>query len=289
MSQVKPLSEALAGPVVCSDLDTVSPTDARNLYNCPVVTKTRTINVDRGQEAAVEWEVRDGNGKVVNLTACASNIVVRFQDAFRCPADVTEIEATVVEASSGLITFDLPTALVASARIYSMQIGVLDDDDKVIFTDKGFLSVERGLFDMNPECSDGPITIGEIRLQLRDTMIENSLREIVEFSDAEIIHSIMEPIRYWNERPPPIGQFNPNTFPWRYHWLRGTIANLFKISAAWYLRNKLNVTHGGAQDDDLNRDRDYANMAMLYDKEWKEFVDAKKTEINITLCWGSIS
>jgi hypothetical protein len=169
-----------------------------------------------------------------------------------------------------------------------MQVAVFNDDDSLLFMDTGLVSVERGLFNnLNPTVM-GPITVNEVRMQLRDTLVENQLLGQFEFDDTEIVHSIVQPIMYWNEIPPPIGYHTPYTFPYRYHWLRGTVANLLKIGAAWYLRNKMQTAHGGIQEDVLNRNREYTELAQLYDGEWKQFVEAKKVEINIQGGYGSI-
>ena len=289
-----PLASSSPGPVSCSDLIVVSPGDARSVYDCPVVMKTRSILVDAGQEATVRWEIRDRNGEAVDLSSCldadSGEIKVRFQNALDDTAGnrIIETTADVYEGTSGLVEFDLPEDLVAAPGIFRMQLGVFNADSKMVFVDSGLVSVERGMFGRDSADGAGPITIGEIRIQLRDFLVSNDLRDVVEFDDTEVLQAIVQPLMQWNETPPPVGYVTPYSCPWRFHWLRATCAILLRTAAAWYLRNKLQVAHGGAQDDDRNRNREYLELSMLYQKEWEDFMAAKKREINISLAYGSI-
>jgi hypothetical protein len=40
--------------------------------------------------------------------------------------------------------------------------------------------------------------------------------------------------------------------------------------------------------DDLNRDREYMQLAELYRTEWLQFVELKKVEINIAGAYGTV-
>lgn len=289
---LQPNSTASPGPVTCDSLLTITPNEAYSVQNCPVVSKTRTVIVDKGQQATIRWEMRNRAGQAVNLRNCvdAGGLVFGriLDDIYGCD-EVVDIEAAVYDADAGLVDLTLTSELVDQPGIYTLQFGMVNELGQPTFVDRGLLSVERGLFGSNMGDGSGPITIGEIRLQLRDYAISNDLRGVAEMDDTEIVHSILQPIREWNETPPAVAYFTPKTFPFRYHWLIGTCGNLLQISALWYLRNKLQVSHGGVQDDDRNRDQAYMAVSNMLRQQWLGFLQQQKYALNAQLAFGSFT
>jgi len=274
----------LVNAVICTQ-SCITPEDSEH-DGCPVLGKTRTLIVAKGQCACVSWAVRDQKGRIIDLTDI-DHVVVRFQDALGLDPRVYEVDATVTDGAAGLIYFVLPKDRVFEAGIQQMQIGLMDVNDNLLGAELGYLSVERGLFGnvMNPE---GPLTINEVRLQLRDTMTENNLLDDVEFDDVEIVHSILRPVSEWNEKPPPVAYFNAGTFPYRYHWLNAICANLLMIAAHWYERNHLAGSHGGITVDDRAKANPYIAVSQLLRKDWLDFVQSKKVSINASLFYGNV-
>jgi hypothetical protein len=275
-------------PDVSSSVSTrtcITPDDSRH-DGCPVLGKTRYLVVDKGECACVEWAVRDRQGNVRELTDI-DHAVVRFQDALAVDPGLYELDADIMSTADGTITFALTSEIVNKAGIWQFQIGLLDADDNLLATDTGYLSVERGLFG-DISTFDGPLTLQEVRLQLRDTLIENSLLDDVEFDDVEILYSILQPVREWNEKPPPVAFFNAGNFPYHYHWLKAVVANLLITAAHWYERNNLQATHGGIAVNDRAKANPYLAVSQLLRKDWLEFVTSKKIEINARLFMGSI-
>lgn len=284
-------SSSVPGPVVCSDLVSLSASESVAANGCPVVTKARTVIMDQNTAPTIQWEFRNRDGKAVDLSNCTGafgDVVVRFVDPMSACAEPVQVDAAVTDGPAGTIAFTPPTSVANNPGIYMMQIGLLDNSGNLTFVNTGLLSVERSTFGGWTTGATGPLTLNEVRIQLRDTAIENDLRDNVEYDDTEILHSIAQPIMYWNEVPPPIAYFTPATFPFRSHWLRAVCANLLRIAATWYMRNKLQITHGGAQDDDRNRDNPYLQLAQLYQQEWVDFVNDKKLSINIQGFYSNI-
>lgn len=286
-----PITNTPSGVVTCDSLSTITPNEAYSNEFCPVVNKTRSIIIDQGQAATVRWEMRNRDGKPINLQNCVdvgSLVFARIISAVTSCADYIDIECNVYDAERGLVDLVIPAEVYESAGINTVQFGMLSSIGNVQFVDKGWLSVERGLFGASSHDYAGPITLGEIRTQLRDFAISNSLRGVVEFDDTELIHSIMRPLREWNETPPLIGSYSPSNFPFHEHWLKAVCANLLSIAAHWYRRNKLRVSHGGAQDDDKNRDAEYDSAALRLRQEWLAFMRAQKQVLNFAAAYGSI-
>jgi len=149
------------------------------------------------------------------------------------------------------------------------------------------VSIERGLFGANLNLQ-GPITLGEIRTEIWDHAVQNDLLDDVQFRDADLLHAMIQPIRYWNEVPPPVGSYTAANFPFHYWWLQATVAHLLKMAAHWYRRNKLKASHGGVTVDAKNKDQEYYVIAKDIEKEWKEFVLVRKASINAGLASGSV-
>lgn len=135
----------------------------------------------------------------------------------------------------------------------------------------------------------GPITITEVRMAVRDLCPEmNFLIDTVEFKDHEVAWAIRRPIEYWNEVPPPITQFTPSNFPFRYHWMEAVIGELLVLVATWLRRNDLDYSAGGLSVQDTKKWGDYIKMAEGRKKDWKEFVKNKKIEMNLEGGYGNL-
>jgi hypothetical protein len=58
------------------------------------------------------------------------------------------------------------------------------------------------------------------------------------------------------------------------------ISSLYNKAALRYARSKLLINHGGIQGDDLARDRDYFQIAQMYEQKWTQWAPVKKSEMN---------
>jgi hypothetical protein len=269
---------------------------------CPVLTKLRHITTRKGVAADVLWPLRGPEGQTIDLSQvlCTEDsisssidqpcspgrVVIRFMGCDeRLP--LTEIDGYALDAAAGQITFSLPSTITDLAGIYRMEAGVLNSEDRVIYSEDGLLSVERGQFGNTLEMT-GPPTLNEIRMAMRDSAGENNLLDACEFSADEVIFSVMRPIAEWNETIPDVRRFNCHTFPWRELWLKGIMSYLLQTAVFHYTRNKLNASHGGLTVADKDKDREYQGMAQMFREEWLRGMRAKKLEINIALTYGEM-
>jgi len=223
-----------------------------------------------------------------SAAATGSQVIARFKDIFSVSPTVHQIIGESPEPSTGQVRITLDDTLLDSPGIYHMEIGITDVDGLLQFTDKGLVSIERGLFESALSLS-GPITLGEIRTELQDHQVQNDLLDDMQFKDSDLIHAMIQPVRYWNEMPPPLQGMNAGNFPFHYWWLQATTAHLLKMAAHWYRRNKLQASHGGIKVDDKNKDQEYYAIARDIEKQWKEFVILKKASINAGLAMGSVN
>jgi hypothetical protein len=185
------------------------------------------------------------------------------------------------------VQFPFPDDFNAFGGLYRVEVAILRDDVPVL-NNRLLWSVEEGMWGDTTKTSGIP-SLGEIRMHLRDTAVENSLLQDVEYDDEEIIHAIMRPVQYWNEVPPPIGVYNCRTFPFRYHWLEAICGELMRTATQHYMRNNLTVSHGGVQGNFKDKYKEYAAYAKQYEDNWKQFVEMKKIEINAGLGFSSLN
>jgi hypothetical protein len=214
-------------------------------------------------------------------------VVVRVKSALDPCAAVYEFDAVVTDCASGTIQFKLPDSIKNTACIYMFEIGLYNQAGGLVALNKGILSVEPSLFGVSDCPGCGPITLEEVRLQLRDIIGENDLLDDVEFDDVDILHSIIQPIRFWNEIPPDIARFNTCNFPYHGAWLKATCSNLLRVMATWYERNNAHLSGGGVSSGRRDKLNPYLLQAKTYEDEWREFVDRKKIELNAADMYGS--
>jgi hypothetical protein len=261
-----------------------------NSYGVLVTAKTPAARLVQGQSATLEWVVRDGSGNPVNLSpyvAAGGVFTMRACEALSIGVvGPTLLPTTVIDAPSGLVHAAISAHFTILPGVYVAQCAIEVPAGSMVRTYEIYLIVERGLF--APVDQGGPPTIAEIRTRLRDSAPdENDLIDKVEFDLTEIATSIIRPVQYWNETPPPISTYTTATFTERYHWLDGICSNLLKISAAWYRRNRLLYSAGGTTVDDRNKEKEYTEAGMMLWQEYQTWVQTRKISINAQMFTGS--
>lgn len=148
-----------------------------------------------------------------------------------------------------------------------------------------YLIVAPTLF--NRSMRAGPPTIPEVRMGIGDIELgEVSLLDTLEFSDAEIIASLNYVIDIWNETPPNVAYFDGTNFPYRYHWIQGAVAQLYKMAVRKYARNQLNYSAGGVTIDDQNKQMQYTAIYKEVNDEFRTWMMNEKRRINTELAWS---
>ena len=286
--------------VVCTDQLTVRPVVSVNVEGTPILKRPRGVQVAQGQAAKIRYTLLDQNGDPVDLGPCllaGGQVQARMHETnLISPPDYVQVDCTIVNNSDtdpggdGCIEMQLPADVVAFPGITRIEFALVDNAENVIFTNWIYLVVNRGQWGQDGSLTNigGPLTIAEVKLFLRDSdPADNLWLGIEEFDIAEIAACIQLPIDYFNNSQPPLHMhWNTANFPWRYYWLQGTCAQLYKMAARHYSRVHLPYQQqAGLQIDDKNKAKEYQAM---YQADWEEFKDwvlRKKVSIN---AWGAV-
>ena len=152
---------------------------------------------------------------------------------------------------------------------------------------RSYLAIRKGM----TGSTNGPdaITAMDVRLAVMDTSAEaNQLFDDLEFSDMMIYHAIERAINEWNEVPPMLEHhFNATNFPWKEHLIKGAVGFLMQEVAYRYNRNRMQYSASGLTLDTNDKGPAYIAMAQAARREWKDFVNASKTYLNMQECFGT--
>ena len=293
-----------AVPVSAVNQNTVS-APVSTVNGQPASTRMRAISINQGQCATIKWQMHDTAGRPVDLTSVdlvngpAENetyaIVLRLKEQLSLGVHnaPTQVTGTITDAATGQVEFNLTSAMVGLPGVYYGEVALVTKDADpctatcAVFSNIFSLIISRST--LGTETQNGPPSIAEIRLHLRDSSPgESFLLDNLMFDDAEIALAIQRPVQYWNEMPPPIATFNTQTFPFRYHWLEGICANLFFMVAEQYRRNQLDYAAAGLQISDQNKEQNYERGGQMRWQAYREWVRAKKAQINLESCYGEV-
>ena len=294
-------AESLPNPVPFAGQNVVSAPISK-VNGAPILSRMRAVSINQGQVATIDWQLHDNSGAPINLAAAnlgqpgnPLQLVFRMKEQIKLGEWQLPVElpVTVVEAATGKVTVALTPASVALPGVFYAEIALVNTaagtpaHDAVVFSNLFSLIISRSTF--STAVPGGPPTMAEIRLHLRDSSPQESfLLDSLMFDDAEIALAIARPVQYWNEIPPPIGTFDTNTFPFRYHWLEGICANLFFMVAEQFRRNQLSYSAAGVTLDDQNKEPNYERAGQMRWDAYRTWVRAKKAEINLEGSYGEI-
>ncbi len=284
------------------------------IFGCPVLTRVQAFVVSQGSHVMLEHQFRDARtGATIDISPIVGGpepadsisvpsgkgyVKMRAKDPLGIGLDSRnnpffELKCGLIDPVNGLVRSEsLPTKMVEHAGIFELAFGVFDEKDDLILANKGILSVERSLFPKKVHHALGhaqPLTLQELRMSIMDSSpAENPRLDDVEFGDEQILYAVCKPIMYWNETPPPIQKFTTRSFPFRYHWEKGTQSELYRLAANFYRRNNQKLSAGGMVADDLNREREYLAEAQRLWKEYADWVLTEKIALNAKLMVGSV-
>lgn len=163
------------------------------------------------------------------------------------------------------------------------------EGDKLVGNYRSYLCIRKGM----TGSKNGPntITAMDVRLAVMDTSPEaNQLIDDLEFSDMMIYHAIERAVDEWDETPPQLEhRFDATTFPWKEHLIKGAVGFLMQEVAYRYNRNRMQYSASGITLDTNDKGPQYIAQAQAARAEWKSFVAAKKTELNMNECFGTFS
>lgn len=289
-----PVTSETVEETSCETLSTVSPV-VTNLYEKPLVTKRRATAIAQGQVATVSLQLFNIDGNPVDVTTCGiddddATATAKIREVISTSSsDIYSISGTITDETTGIVSVEIPDGVYNTAGVYNLELGILSaDSGNLVFTNKFYLWVDRGLFGDSAFPNAGPPTIDEIRLFVRDNAPEeNLLLDELEFDLAEFCQAAELAVRYWNESQPPIDlTFNTCSFPVHMRWLNAIAGNVMIMAAHRFRRNQLAYQSAGLSVDDQNKFQQYEMTGLRLQQEFKEWVKAKKVQIN---CEAAIS
>lgn len=283
--------------------------------DCPILTRFKAFVVPQGSVPTLEHVFRDRTvGNPLDLSAYLASqsseslstsvsessppagvVVLRVKDALGEGLNPTKnpvwtLYGEAQDAAAGVVRVELSEDVTAHAGLYELSWAVVDDAGRPIVVDRGLLSVERSLFSSNALAlykNLGPPTLQELRMLMMDSSRnENVLLDDVEFKDDQLLLAIIEPVRYWNEQPPPIRTYTTRTFPFRGAWAAAILGRLHLMAASHYRRNVLPHSAGGTAINDKAKEKEYLEEGRRLWEEYKDWVSKKKVEINLRLFAG---
>lgn len=254
-----------------------------NSYGYPV------LEAVTGMTATYTIQLTDDyNGEVPSdLTGIQS---VRFVAAPTMNGNVERrIEKDCTFTPEGVVTLVLtPNELNYNNGVWFAEVLCTDAEGKLVKNYRAYLCVRKGTTGSNDK--PNTVTVMDVRLALMDTSAEaNQLIDDLEFSDVMILASVQRCIDEWNETPPETAaRFDATNFPYREHLIKGVIGYLMQMIAYRYTRNRMQYSASGLNLDSSDKGPQYIQLAQMARQEWKNFIAAKKTELNMQECFGTV-
>jgi hypothetical protein len=280
--------------------------------DCPILTRFGGFLVDQGVCATLEYVFRDRIGNPIDLATWLANSSDSLSESTseEIPSGLVKarikewlgtgygprnplwtVYGEAVDATEGVVQLTLPAGVVEQAAIYEIDWAVVNESNRPMVVNRSVLSVEKSMWPQDLRhvyANLGPPTIQEIRMRLMDSSrSENLLLDDVEFKDEQILMAMWEPIRFWNEQPPPLRPIHTTrTFPFRGAWVSGILGQLHLMAANHYRRNTMRGAAGATSDKD--KEREYLGEGQRLWGEYTAWVQNKKLELNVRLMAGQV-
>lgn len=286
-----------------------------------VLGRTQAVAVSQAQTATVEIQLRSGQGQPLDLTLVAAaldtpvqgsssgssssssssgstlsrpgsetGVRVRLREAlsWNAGSPPQEAVASLQDPALGIIRFELPELSVRVPGVLHAEAGIFLSG-RLLATDTFFVLVERSQWGVEAP-SGGAWSLREIKLSLRDSCPEDGyLNESMEYDLAEVCQAILRPVAYWNESQPPVRRrFSTTTFPFRERWLEAIQSHLYKMAAASYRREAVQVSSAGVALNDKAKAQEYEQKAQELWAGFATFVRTKKVQLNAEGVMGTI-
>ena len=154
---------------------------------------------------------------------------------------------------------------------------------------RAYLCIRKGT--RGSKSGPHPVTCMDVRLAVMDTSAEmNTLLDDLEFSDMMIMNAVERAIDEWEETPPRLQRhFDATNFPFREHLIKGAVGYLMQSVMYRYMRNRMQYSAAGLSFDKNDKGQVYLTLAQQARQEWKNFVAAMKTSMNMEECMGCVS
>ena len=152
---------------------------------------------------------------------------------------------------------------------------------------RAYLCIRKGT--RGSKAGPQTVTVMDVRLALMDTSPEmNTLLDDLEYSDMMILNAVERAMDEWEETPPRLAKrFNATNFPFREHLIKGAVGYLLQSVMYRYMRNEMHYSASGLTFD-KNTKQSYLQLSQMARQEWKNFIAAMKTSMNMEECLGVV-
>lgn len=196
-----------------------------------------------------------------------------------------EIVGEILDASAGAVQFNFTSTETRYPGIFIGNVGVFFGGN-LRYASAQYLEFMPTSF---ADAMNGPITIGEIRLDIMDRCpTANYLLDDLEFTDEEIIHAMRKAVDFYNDALPPIGGYTYDAFPYRSAWIKGTVAFLLQMMAHKFRRNTLKYSAGGLTLSDQEKFEEYERTGKQLEQEYSQWVTQRKIATNVARGYGCL-
>ena len=193
---------------------------------------------------------------------------------------------------NGRLTLHLgPQQVNCNQGLHYAQFQCRDQEGLLRHVFKCCIEIQRSLSD-NCGCDKfRPLTIAQVRMEVYDTSgQQNQLLNDLQFSDIVIARCMDRAVQDWNQMPPQLSRdLSVSNFPFKSNLCTGASGYLFRMAGYRYTRNQMRHSNAGLTLDDNDKGQLYMQMAQAALQQWKAWVQAKKSQLNMLQCMGSIS
>lgn len=194
-------------------------------------------------------------------------------------------DCAIIEPLAGKIRLQLGPKEMEFPGMWWAAIQLLDSDEVLLEQFPCWIMIQQRL---DTKSKHKQATVADVRAFLYDRCPEdNRLLGAVQFTDDQIMTAMEYAVDEWNATPPSVAYFTTVSFPWKTQWIKGTAAYLLKSATFNQIRNNATYQTGTTTVNDSDKGPAYQQLGEALYKEWKDWVWAKKREINIELGWGA--
>ncbi len=249
-----------------------------------------TASMPAGGPSVIRIPLMTPNGKSAVIAepddVCGDpEIEAKIGDAvIRLPSDAV----MAVDDDRDSILVALPSGYAGTPGIYEVEGRILDGTGNMLAYGRAYAYVERSFW--QGDNYGGPPSIDEVRGAIRDFVPANRLLGDYEFSASEIAEAVVRTINRFNAAPPNLGTVGTSNWPFTYTMplIDGILAELFEVAAAYFRRGHLPYSAGNLSIDDMAKEKDYINAAMIYRQRFDEWMKMTRQRLNMELAFGSI-
>lgn len=254
-------------------------------YGVPVIEVVTGMDCDLSLRLT-----RDTSGAIPCDLSGVASVELAARPTMRGGATGRDLHVPCTFTDDGRVSLHLsPKETSGNQGVWFAEVRCLDSEGRLVQSHRAYLCIRKGIDDR----SSGPraVTPMDVRLALMDTSPEaNELLDDLEFSDALILEAVQRAVDEFEETPPMLARrFDATNFPWHEHLVKGAVGFLLQAVAHRYIRNRLQYSAAGMSMDSSDKGPAYLQLAASARSEWRAFIAAMKTSLNMDECFGVVS